>query len=340
MRKLLSQIHNGLLIVRWMIAQYKKEFDRYSQFLQEGVYLASIGGDGIYEKSHTPVIISRTFSSRYEFWPIIRCLLILVSHCVSLKPLRTEESRFSATECIRCSSGREYKFFDFANRQVLTLYLDKEKLKAVSLNRVFFAQYFCTPKIIECNETLGFIIEELVEQTSFDKEVAFKKILSQYSSYLNQTQQQPCKTFENDSNVSMFQDVFGHSPLFDMKIMLPQICTHGDLWSSNIMYDSKQFYLTDFEAAKERYIYYDFFTYIFSEWLLDNDDSFLNNFFLGLYDAWLTQSAELFNCTFDVHNRDVYFLHFIVELYNERWKQTTSMNQIVFKTIEKFIKRY
>ena len=122
--------------------------------------------------------------------------------------------------------------------------------------------------------------------------------------------------------------------------MLPQICTHGDLWSSNIMYDSKQFYLTDFEAAKERYIYYDFFTYIFSEWLLDNDDSLLNNFFYGLYDAWLTQSAELFNCTFDVHNRDVYFLHFIVELYNERWKQTTSMNQIVFKTIEKFIKRY
>ncbi len=338
-KRILSQIHNSAISLIWMNNSFPHKLDHFQSYLKKGVYIPSIYRDGFYKNGISPIVLSRTFSSRYKYNKMLAIVLKFICRVHSKKVL-SDGVCFQGQECVCCSSGKEYKFFDYEKQMVLTYYMDLKKQERINKNRCIFANYFSLPNMITYNTCDHFIIESLIKQLEFDKSEAFECILKSYDVYIKDSDRLNDSVYDMTENIKIFQRVFGKSKLFNDIIIYPSIYAHGDMWSSNIMYDGNTYYLTDFENCGERYFYYDFFTYLFSEWLLNKDASLLCKYFKGGYDTWLIKTSASVNCTFNVKSRGTYFLYFLVEMYAIRWQHSMKMNSVVKKVINQFLREY
>lgn len=308
-------------------------FEQVKPFLAAGTYKNSLYCDYIYKVGLPRHFDKKTFSSTFALNKYARKIVIIITNLVRYK--NKHENEFCGTEVIISSGHSEYKVFDIKKELVLTYYNDQNKLSLVAQNKNKFRDYFNVTKTTDLNVDKHILIEQFIKQCPFEKEKALIYVIKQYKQYVK-SQAVNCSTI-TDLYCQQFKERFGDSSLLKEVKQYPSVFSHGDLWSSNIMFDGKVYYITDFEAAEHKYILFDFFMYIFSEYVVYNDIVFIDNYFIGRYDNILSDVMESAEAEFTPNSRGSYILAFLVEIVNERWESYHSIDDKIIKILKEYI---
>jgi hypothetical protein len=315
----------------------KKIIHKYSYLLEDGIYRCSIYGDYMFKKQNKQIAEYTTFKSitalnKYAI-PFVRCLYRLVSFKIRDNCFKD----FCGTELLISSSRQEYKVFDKKTCKVLTVYSEKRKLKQILTNKAFFAKYFKVPQTININYNKSYCIEEYIIHNPFDPIDAIDSICEDLLLYLLSTYKN--YSYDNDEDrlkAKLFSLRFGDSVLLESTIGLPKTSVHGDLWSSNVIFDGHMYFVTDFERVGVRFFLFDFFCFIFSEWLLKNDDRLLMQYNNGRFDNFFAKLPWDYN----PFRKDLYLLAFLIDMTNERWSNYTEVDNKIKEALIKYIPTY
>ena len=311
-----------------------------SSFLMNGKYKTSAHGDCIYNSYYTQKMASQTFSSLKKI-NIFAKPFIKIIYQLSTTKINTKEKIFGGTEIIISSSLSEYKIFDYLRKEVLTKYKSSSKLQRVIKGKNIFAQSYNVPKTITVNNNEAYIIEELIPHVEFDSEMAFKNICISICAHTKLYISSLCtnKASYQDACVH-FSNRFGESDILYEGLGSTELLSHGDLWSSNVIYDGSKQYITDFERIGSRYFLFDFFFFIFSEWHLNQKAKLIINYNEGLYDVFLHEIFQIVGHKFDTKKKDCYLAAFLVSVTYERWKNYIDINPFIESFIKKYIPSY
>ncbi len=323
-----------------MYRNNRKLILKLNDYLISGKYSATPTYDCIYNLDRKNNFGKLTFSSHNKQTAlgnsIINCF-----NCFFTYSVENGSKSFRGTEIITSSSLTEYKIFDFEQQKVLTIYHSLEKLKRIQENKIKFRDLFPMPITIIINEDKLYTIEELIPHQEFTSNESFLFLLNKISLVVKTKY---IKTAPNTGEYKKARDLFakrfGKSKLLDSSIGEIRCITHGDLWSSNVIYDGKTYYVTDFERAGERYFLFDIFTFMFTEWLLKEDSQLLDSYFSGDYDKQLKNIFQYVNVYYNEENKQEYFLAFIVSITYERWQEYYGIDQRIKKLLTHYITSY
>lgn len=312
-----------------------------ADYLLPGVYRNAPSGDSIYLIGSTD-IIKGTYSSFKKTPSFAKVVANIIYYSTQYRIInRKSEPVFTGSQLILSSSQKELKVFDFERKMVLTKYASLEKLLKYNDDKELFAHSYNVAKTISIDEHKSIIIEQLIPHKSFDSELFFPVLVQ---SMIRHTRS--FKTAISGSNEDfkkhaiLFASRFGDSRLLEWQIKLPTIVTHGDLWSSNVISNGRELFITDFERTGNRYFLYDFFTYIFSEWLLNNNPSLLNRYFHGDYDTSLEEMFTALGESYSTNNKESYLLLFLISYTSERWTVSSSNDERVVNFLKIYIPSY
>jgi hypothetical protein len=134
--------------------------------------------------------------------------------------------------------------------------------------------------------------------------------------------------FQDDNNIKSLNKIISYISKYD-KVMIPLSYTHGDLSMSNIIIESfERIYFIDWEHFGIREFYYDFFFLLFNESYSFSRDFFINSYFEGRFDEYLTDLFLTFNITFNSNYKLTYFIRSFLIFINERVKPNFSNNAL------------
>lgn len=341
----MGKIHHFFSDLHVALAKEKRNGEiikSISDYLINGVYENSISYDLIKRKGRPSQLCVSTFSS-YKNISKFAKLLIRIYNKVHYYHIKSnqKEKKFNGTELIISSSLSEYKIFDFRNKTVLTIYSSLEKLRMIEDNKQKLSVAYKVPLTYVLNEDKSFIVEELVTHRTFDVEDAFKFICASIKSFtMFQRETKEIGRFEFKDSWRSFKGVFGSSSLLDDDVSSLVCYTHGDMWSSNIIFNGDCYYATDFEHVGVRFFLYDFFFFMFTEWQLNNNDILINNYFLGKYDACLNDIFVQAGEFFDSNKKQRYFLLFLVSIMSDRWLNYDAVHPLINKFLNLYIPLY
>ena len=335
-----DKIHVFLSNILWafkcVFFRNKEIFKAAKPYLVVGSFRNSRYCDYIYETSQKNRFENVTFASTAYQSFFAKILIMLVTRFIKYKNF--EEGSFKGKEIIISSSHQEYKIFNVEQTKVLTLFSDREKLSRVIANKKHFENSFNVAKTLEVDYKASYCIEEFVKHESFDKETAFQVLANQYAGYVRKVS--CCKDYEIEDRCRFFSKRFGQSDLLCRIRDFPMVFTHGDLWKSNVIYDGFHYYITDFEAAKPRFVLYDLFCFMFTEYIIYNDITMIQRYFWGKYDEIFSQILRSVNVRFDDRERGVYLLAYLVAVLNERWRKFFKLDYKITDIIKKYIPNY
>lgn len=310
--------------------------ERCQLYLMPGTYRLSLSEDVAYHSRTSSLLSGLTFSSRNKNGLLKTVAKSLINIFVRQEIQQCNKCVFQGSEVVLTSSRKEYKIFDYINREVVTLLSDIEKQGKIEENKSFFSKYFNVPQTIEYIPNIYYQKEKLIMHVPFNKEDAFVDVLHKYLYYCTSN-----NFIQNEERYwkerrFVFSERFGDSDLLMELEKFPIIYTHGDLWSSNVIYDGTSFYITDFERGYSRFFGYDLMTFLCSEWIINNDNSLIDKFLSGKWDLPFKKITHLYSLSFDGRMKELLLLAFIVTIFFERWRDTYELDC----TIKKFIKLY
>ncbi len=329
-------LSNILWTLKYSFFRNRNIFYLVKPYLATGKFRNSLHCDYIYEVSHKRHFDNITFASSSYQHPIAKRVIAFITWIIVYKN-RAKEN-FGGTEIIISSSGQEYKIFNIDRSSVLTLFSDINKMLCVVSNKNHFKDYFYVAQTLEVVREKKFIVEEFISQKIFDKEEAFRCLAKQYAVYARNFPS--FKDDDADENCRFFAQRFGKSDLLDLVKEFPMILSHGDLWKSNVMYDGFWYYITDFESVKPRFVLYDLFCFIFTEYVLYDDMTMILYYFQGKYDDLFSDVLLSVNIVFDREKRGLYLLAYLVTVLSERWKTFVAVDCKISKVIKEFIPNY
>ena len=319
LRAFLGQIHTALI-------KYKRNrtlIKECTNFLHHGRYSNSVSFDCIYNTHSRSQFYSTTFTAQIDnLYQLSKVLIRLFNYCFTYKVHNKDNCMaFDGTEILVSSSLTELKIFDFKNDLVLTTYKSKAKLLKVHDAKQLFAHTFNIPSTLELNIDRAYLIEELIQHSNFDLEVLFSLLCDHFYRHLTYYSSQIVLNGNwYQEACSYFEARIGKCDLINEAVGAIMVYSHGDLWSSNIIFNGERVYVTDFEHAGVRFFLYDFFMFVFTEWQLKDDDRLVANYFQGVYDSFLTCMFRTVGLVFDSSRRNNYFMVFIVSILFERWR--------------------
>ncbi len=236
---------------------------------------------------------------------------------------------------VRSTSGYgDRRIFDIKNNKVLTIFTDRKDYQAVLATYHNFKDYFSMPNILWIDDERQLIIEELIlfHPTSFwsekDHDNVLDTVFERYLEYFRYCEKsQTFTTFStNDIEFSLIEEeelLFIKEEIskeiLDFKI--PFVMIHGDLWTSNILLEKSDDYemkLIDWEYSKELLFFYDFFTLIWLEFYMNNNQYYFKKYINGEYDHFFTEIFSVFELSFKPTYRFEYFHLFFLYFYKER----------------------
>lgn len=331
-------LSNILWTFRNVFSRNRKIFSSISRYLANGVFCNSLYCDYIYEESHKCHFDNVTFASSSYQNPLAKIIIAFVTKIVKYKNKKNNGEGFGGTEIIISSSLNEYKIFNIEKKAVLTLYSDRDKMNRILANKKKFELFFNVVKTLEIDKTNSYCIEEYICHNFFDKEKAFFYIAAQYAEYVKVVS---CyKNEKIEAYILFFAQRFGESDLLFQIKDFPMIFSHGDLWKSNVIYDGSRFFITDFEVAEPRFILYDLFCFIFTEYVSYDDSTMIRNYFKGKYDGCFSELLLSANIVFDKEKRGLYLLAYLVSVLYERWKTYFAFDKKIFNIIKTYIPNY
>lgn len=319
----------------------KKAIDSCSLFLAPGYYKNTVSGDIVYNIKKQEHLKIKTYSS-YKQNTKLALFIVKIINSLCFYKVNDKKQLYQGTELLISSSGNEYKIFVFETQVLLTKYLDIAKMQTIINNKRLFGEFYNIP---ESKDYLGehtIVIETLINQKTFNAKDAFSYLNNQYLKFLKKQALHTniCRErYEEERDY--YASRFGESKLLagdDVGIV--RLLTHGDMWSSNVMYDSEKYYLTDFEHVGVRFFLFDFIYFIFSEWLFNGQSEMLLLYFNGYYDHLLSDIFELLSLNFEKDRKQEYFLTFLVSMTFERWKEDISMDKKIRSFTKEFLPTY
>ncbi len=314
-----------------------------SGYLQEGVYRNSSSGDSVYLLGTTN-LIKDTYSSFRKMHPIARKMTGLIYYlCRHRIKDRNQRSKcfFSGSQIILSSSQKELKVFDYKRQLVLTKYTSFEKFAKYNSYKELFAQSFNVAKTIRIEEQGLIIVEQFISHNKFSVEPVFQMLIPSLIKHAkNSILSCNDKNALFNDKANSFAAYFGKSTFLENQSVLPIILTHGDLWSSNVIFDGKDIFIIDFERAGNRPFLFDFFTFIFTEYLLNKNQLLLNKYFRGDYDAMLKDLFKAVGKDYSINKKESYLLCFLVEYFSERWKEPANKVEWIKDFLNEYIPSY
>lgn len=309
-----------------------------SNYVTNGVYENAITFDYIKKRGVDSQLTVSTFSSYHSIPKIAKHLILLINKFVAyrIKGL-SKDKVYNGSEIIISSSLSEYKIFDFHHKSVLTLYSSIDKMMQVERNKQIFSIAYKTPSTYSVCRDRSFVVEEMIPHEAVNVENAFAYLCENMNVFIKK-QRERNNIYEIDFKSSWFhfKNKFGDSCMLEEGTITIMCFTHGDLWSSNIIYDGSNYYVTDFEHADKRYFLYDFFFFIFTEWHLNKNPLLVDNYFGGNYDRYLYAIFDQVGYSYNPNKRQKYFLIFLVFIMSGRWLEYDAINPL----IENFLKLY
>ena len=340
--RILHEIRHVLAIIHEMIRvsmRNRRVLRSCSPYLVGGKYKCTLPGDYIFEKNNQSSLGIATFSSVRKEQRMAITLLDSIIKSHTYRVPASEQNKFKGKELIISSTGTEVKIFAADVGSVLTLYQDKEKLAAIVREKAFYGKYFRVPKTLSTSD--NYIIEEFIPHECFDVVELFPLLCDDICNYIEHNKDNIVFDPERDrQRVNSFSESMGESSILKDLIALPRLKVHGDMWSSNIIFNGGKYYLTDFERSGVRYSLFDFFCFMWSEYHLKNDDRLLQAYFKGDYDDYVRRMAESLGFPFLESSRELYLLAFLVEISTERWVSKEIIHRNAQKTIRTFVAKY
>lgn len=313
---------------------------RLNDYLVPGKYATTLSFDCIYNLDRRNNLGNLTFSSYSKQTALGKNIIKLFNRIFTYSVKKGQKS-FRGTEVIISSSLTEYKIFDFEQQRVLTFFHSLEKLKRIQDNKNKFRGVLPMPMTISINESMFYTIEELIMHQEFSINDSFFFLCNNTNLVLNKRYiRLDDNSREYRKACDLFARRFGSSKLLDNSIGEIKCITHGDLWSSNIIYNGEAYYITDFERVGERYFLFDIFTFMFTEWLLKGDSQLIDNYFSGDYDKHFKNFFHYVNISYNEKNRQEYFLAFLVSITYERWQKYSGIDRRIKAFLNNYITSY
>ena len=97
---------------------------------------------------------------------------------------------------------------------------------------------------------------------------------------------------------------------------------HKDLWSGNMITNDKNVYVLDYENVGKDYFLYDIFTFMHSEYYINHNVQFLNNYFNGMYDKEFKIIFESRGLIYDISLRKKYFYNYLFTFFCNRFSNS------------------
>jgi len=242
--------------------------------------------------------------------------------------IANSDNLYNGEMIIISSSKNHYKIFDFDNQLLITVYEDKDIYEKVNDNYNYFTNVvkLNTPDIVKNDDKELVTVERYIK---FDEENKnrvdlFEKILKQYILVGKNFEVRYVSNEEKSDNLlkyNIFKSIYKYvNTQHDNDLNACKIKCHGDLWSSNIIYNENTLYYIDYEMVDYYSFFYDIYFYMFSEAYILNDYTILNNYFDGKYDNLLQQYFLIFNVKYNRELREYYFINFIREYSYNKWR--------------------
>ena len=206
------------------------------------------------------------------------------------------------------------KIYDTINNKVLTIFkLEKDMLNELKIRKLFGKHFNIVDYEFDIDN--NFIIEDMIDNIKIDIEKKYHLFLNDYKKYFNKISKEEYKYLDIDKfflkykNTILSKEINKYRKKINLK--MPIVLMHGDIGDLNMIFNKKIYYI-DFEKTKKNYFLYDFFRFQLDQLLYNNDYTFINKYFEGVYDEYLFDYFDSFNIKFDKNDRCFYFLIFIL----------------------------
>lgn len=245
---------------------------------------------------------------------------------------------------------REIKLFSFARQEILTVCTCEETQKKQLAEYGFLHKWFPMPRITENNRypnTYEIAMVSLLPRLS-DKE-ALNTIARCVSAYgaenpelVKKQSAAELAAFDYDEEMnSLLAGIASEIPTDILQQEIPVCLQHGDLSRDNLLYGvcetTTGFWWIDWEHAKARPFFYDYFFYMLNTAVYFKDTEGLNAYLKGENDDHLQVLFSQFGMPYSTAYRKEYFLLFSVVFLKERVCEPAHTNAM--KMYCEFIKK-
>ena len=226
---------------------------------------------------------------------------------------------------------REIKLFSFERKEILTICTSAEAcIKQISEYEKWH-KYFKMPPVVRQDKYENGYEIAMVELQPRPAEVyalsAITHCFSMYAETHNEDLQEEqvsniihfCYNEEMNSFLQKISESINPEVL---KLKIPICLQHGDLSRDNLMYgqcsNEMDFWWIDWEHARNRIFFYDYFFYILNTAIYFSDLEGIKAYLNGNCDEHLKKYFESFNLQYDPRYRKDYFMVFSIVFLKER----------------------
>lgn len=236
---------------------------------------------------------------------------------------------------VRSTSGYgDRRIFDIKNNKVLTIFTEKKDYEAVLQTYCNFKEHFSMPTILWTDDERNLIIEELISfhptclWSEIDYANVFNTIGESYRQYFQTCKKNRAYSIFTPNDLVLALSEYEELYFIQKKISkeflqqkFPCVIMHGDLWTSNTLLEKSgdfQIKLIDWEYSKELLFFYDFFTLMWLEYYMNNNQFYFDKYVKGEYDNYFVEIFSIFDTFFQSAHRLEYFHLFFLFFYKER----------------------
>ena len=227
---------------------------------------------------------------------------------------------------------REIKLFSFQRKQILTICTSAQICRQQLEEFQQLHSYFSMPGLAaQPDNERGYTISMVSLLPRPEEKQALENIATCCSAYHvahpAQTNSLPvCHildfSYDDPTLVQPLADLANRINNTAKQLQIPLCLQHGDLSRDNLIYgncdEKDDFWWIDWEHARPRLFFYDYFFYILNTAVYFKDTTALQNYLQGDYDRHLSEFFEKFSMDYDPHLRKDYFLIFAVVFLKER----------------------
>jgi len=297
-----------------------------SEYLKKGTYHLMFGSKPIiFQKSHNSLMF---ISSKNKHINNKRFFISRFDRLFNVS-VKTNNNGTFGGELLMLTLTHNVKIFNFQNREMITIFKEKENYKKVALTNKILSPYFKTT-IINTNDDTLTTLESVIDykpynlMSNVDKKNIFEDLNMRYENYFKNINENNIyysslesylesfkKKSDNKHILSDLKKYLNSSYLLSLEI--PKIYLHGDMHLGNVLISNDNFYLIDFECGNLYFFLFDFLNFIFAESISRNNSDFLDSYINNKYDQYLEDIFGIFNFPFEKNDKKLYLLIFFLE---------------------------